>query len=371
MNQASERLKANAERILTLWETRANNEVRPAEALTSSILRDALLQVILELAAAIDIRNTQTAKGAAQEFTRLETAQEHAIQRSKTMAYNLNEVILEFHILRQVIFEVLEEETPLSKPDRDFIINSFERTVNNSATVFADIQLKNHERFTLTLVHDLRNPLSVIKLGTHVIRIHAVNAPVLQRALDKIDSNVLKLNGMIAELLDVSRLKAGKSFVVNAKEMRLDELVKQTVLNLIEIYGDRFQARATEEITGSWDGDGLRRILENLAVNALKYGDSTSPIVIQALQNGDQVSLIVHNDGNPIPPGHLVRIFDTFDRTASAPGVMGWGLGLTLVSGMAKAHNGTVWVESSPEKGTDFIVELPRVYTDSTLAKGK
>lgn len=359
MSQTAERLRTHAEKIMTLWEARANAEVRPAEFLSSLILRDALLQVIQELATAMETKKLWTPLGLTQEFTRFENAKEHGKQRADTEAYNLAEVILEFHILRQVIFEVLEETEPLSKSDRDFIICSFERTVNDSACVFADLQLKNHEQFTLTLVHDFRNPLTVIKIASKIVREKHQIEPALQFAFDKIDNNVQRLDGMIRELLDVSRLKSGKAFVVNRKEMRLDELVNQTVARLKETYGDRFEALANEPISGFWDSDGLRRILENLSLNALKYGDAALPVVIKALKCDDRVKIIVHNFGNPIPVEEQGNIFEAFDRASSAAGTKGWGLGLTLVKGMAHAHGGTVRVESSAEKGTDFIVELP------------
>jgi signal transduction histidine kinase len=359
MRQIADKLRTNAERIMSLWEARANAEVRPAEELTSLILRDALLEVIQELATAMETKKLWTPLGLRQEFVRLENAKEHGKQRADTEAYNLAEVIIEFHILRQVIFEVLEEEAPLSKSDRDFIISSFERTVNDSACVFADLQLKNHERFTLTLVHDFRNPLTVIKMASQYAHSETALTPELQFVFEKIDRNVKRLDEMIRELLDVSRLKSGKGFVVNAKEMRLDELINQTVAKFNQTYGVRFEARAAEEITGCWDRDGLLRILENLSLNALKYGNAASPIVIHALKVDDHVKIIVHNSGNPIAPEEQGNIFEAFDRASSATGTKGWGLGLALVKGMAHAHKGTVRVESSLEKGTDFIVELP------------
>ncbi len=352
---------------MSLWEARANSEIHHAYSVSSLVLRNQLPEVIAELAGTVDKQKNGTPFTIAQELTRRETAEEHGKQRARTEVYRLPEVIKEFHILRQVIFEVLEETAPLSKLDRDIIVNSFEQTVNDSACMFAELQIKTHERFTITLVHDLRSPLSAIKMAAQVARVQAANVPTIHFALDKIAKNATRMSSMIGEMLDVSLIRAGKGFVVHAKEMRLDELVNEMVKYLTESYGFRFEARANEPITGCWDNEGLRRIIENLAINALKYGNGTSPVVIYAEQGDEHVTLKVHNDGNPIPPDAQAKLFENFNGGANTKSATGWGLGLALVKGMAEAHRGTVRVESSLDRGTDFIVELPKVCSAAPL----
>jgi signal transduction histidine kinase len=106
----------------------------------------------------------------------------------------------------------------------------------------------------------------------------------------------------------------------------------------------------------------MRRILENLCNNAIKYGDTTSRVTVSLRQEGDEAELAVHNWGNPIPASEQESLFQYFTRTksAEASGKRGWGIGLTLVKGVAEAHGGSVQVESSQEKGTTFRVRLPR-----------
>ena len=346
---------------MALWEERANTEIAAAERVSIVTLRDMLPVVIEELADTIGAQKDGARLNHAREFARarLETAKEHGQQRADTEVYTLAEVIAEFHILRQVIFEVLEEHTPLSRLDRNIIISSFEQTVNDSACMFAELQTKNRERFTMTLVHDFRSPLFVIKLNCQLARSDVSDLSSVIKTLEKIEKNSKKLEGMISALLDVSRIKSGKGFVINSREMRLDLLVKETVSHLIEAYGERFESRTDDEIVGCWDHEGLRRIIENLAVNALKYGNANSPIIIKATKSGAVATLTVHNEGNPIPLDEQQKIFESYDRSSADPTSSGWGLGLTLVKGMAEAHKGTVSVESSNEAGTNFIVELP------------
>ena len=121
-----------------------------------------------------------------------------------------------------------------------------------------------------------------------------------------------------------------------------------------------FELRINEPTTGAWNRAGLRRVLENLVVNALKYGSLNAPVRVTLTQDAVQAELTVHNDGNPIPIEIQPTLFEKFLRASSATSNTGWGLGLALVSGMVAAHHGTVRIQSSEANGTDFIVVLPK-----------
>jgi signal transduction histidine kinase len=105
----------------------------------------------------------------------------------------------------------------------------------------------------------------------------------------------------------------------------------------------------------------LRRVIENLISNAAKYGSPTGPITLTLEKRASEIDISVHNVGNPLPREELLQLFDPFHRssTADASPHVGWGLGLTLVRGVAEAHGGRVHVESTPEAGTTFTLSLP------------
>jgi signal transduction histidine kinase len=106
----------------------------------------------------------------------------------------------------------------------------------------------------------------------------------------------------------------------------------------------------------------VRRTLENLVGNAIKYGNPHTRVRVTVRREGDHLALDVHNQGNPIPHDEQAKIFQPYHRARphSPAGPLGWGLGLTVVRGIAEAHGGTARVQSSAEAGTTFTVTLRR-----------
>jgi signal transduction histidine kinase len=105
----------------------------------------------------------------------------------------------------------------------------------------------------------------------------------------------------------------------------------------------------------------IRRVIENLAINAVKYGNATTPITLTLQPTETQISLTIHNEGNPIALDAQSILFQQFRRTISAEEQTGWGLGLFLAHSITEAHQGTLAVESAEGKGTSFIINLPKV----------
>ena len=166
---------------------------------------------------------------------------------------------------------------------------------------------------------------------------------------------------MIRDLLDAGRIGAGEKLALQFGTLDLAQVARDTIEELSAIHGDRFILRADQAIEGCWSYDGLRRILENLASNAVKYGVVHRPVTITLRKEAGRVLIEVHNEGNPISSTDQGALFVPYSRTASAlsGGQKGWGLGLVLVRGIAEAHGGKVIVESYWETGTTFRVALP------------
>ncbi|MBD2261060.1 HAMP domain-containing histidine kinase [Pseudanabaena sp. FACHB-2040] len=168
---------------------------------------------------------------------------------------------------------------------------------------------------------------------------------------------------MIQNLLDASRLRAGQSLKLEFEECSLDSLVRDVVEDLSFAYGDenRFVVVSQTDVRSMCSRKEIMRVIENLAINAVKYGASGTPITFTLQQAESQISLTVHNEGNPIAPDTQSILFQQFCRMVSAEEQTGWGLGLFLAKSIVEAHQGTIEVESAKGRGTSFIVKLPKL----------
>ena len=134
--------------------------------------------------------------------------------------------------------------------------------------------------------------------------------------------------------------------------------------------GERIVLVAPAPVRGYVAPDALGRGVENLTSNALKYGARARPITITVGQTHGRGSVSVHNYGPVIPAEKRETLFRAFQRLADAEksGKSGWGLGLAQVRAVAEAHGGSIGVDSLPDRGTTFTIDIPldaRPYQES------
>lgn len=234
---------------------------------------------------------------------------------------------------------------------------------------------RQREQYISLISHDLLGPLAAAHMGAQLLTEHGRSAADEPQVVTMISRSLARMDRMVRDLLDVQRLKARQSLVLHLAECDAVSIAEDLARELATLHGDRFQLDAVDPARGIWSAEELRRALWNLALNAVKYGSRHTPIVLSVRHTPSGVALSVHNSGTPIPPEEQARLFAPFaqSQSAVARGPGGWGLGLTLVRGCAEAHGGTVRVESGPESGTTFTIELPldaRLYQANAHATG-
>ncbi|MFE1748265.1 sensor histidine kinase [Coleofasciculus sp. H7-2] len=361
-NYASDRLKQNAERIMQLWEVRARDEVSASMHQDSLVLQNSLPQYLNQLVDELSTRIDRTpTRIATDKVESKRIGKQHGHERAGYADYSMSQLIFEYHILRQVIFQVLEEEAPLEVQERDIIIGSIEQAVNDAATQFSKTLRDIQELFMVTLTHDLRNPINVVKMGTQLILRRLERGDTHFDVAARMIGAINRLDSMIQNLLDASRLRAGQSLKFEVEECDLNLLVQNIVEDLNFAYGKRFVVVSDSEVRSYCSPKEIRRVIENLAINAVKYGDPTALITLRLQQTETQISLTIHNEGDPIALDAQSILFQQFRRTTSAEEQTGWGLGLFLAKSITEAHQGTIEVESLEGKGTNFIIQLPKV----------
>ncbi|WOD37440.1 HAMP domain-containing sensor histidine kinase [Nodosilinea sp. E11] len=361
LSQTSEELRRNSKKIMELWEKRARDEVSASIHQDSLALQNSLPLYLDQLA---DELSNQSKKTSLQtEDVKLKNTQigrNHGHERAGYVDYTMSQLILEYHILRQVIFQILEKETPLSPRARDIIIDSIEQAVNDAATQFSDTLRDIQEMFMVTLTHDLRGPVNVVKMGTQLIlrrfELGDTHLDITVRMISAIE----RMDAMIQNLLDASRLRAGQGLKLEFEDCKLDQLLHEVIEDLSFTHGDRFVIVSESNVVSRCSRKQIRRVIENLAVNAIKYGDSDAPITLTLQKTSDHIQLAIHNRGNPIPPETQAILFQQFRRPPSAEEKTGWGLGLFLAKNIIEAHRGTIEIDSCEAQGTKFVIRLPK-----------
>jgi two-component system sensor kinase FixL len=169
------------------------------------------------------------------------------------------------------------------------------------------------------------------------------------------------LGRLIEELLDISRIQAGRFVLEPVDGVDLGQVARATAARL---EGELKAAGCSilfdlESATGCWDAARLDQVVTNLVTNAIKFG-AGKPIELRARANGDTATLAVTDHGIGIAPEAHERIFDRFERDVSAQHYGGLGLGLYIARQIVDAHRGVITVASRPGEGATFTVELPR-----------
>lgn len=358
----AELLNKNKEEIMNLWFDRTMKEIKASSFQKNLALRNSLPDFLSHLASTLSqtIDRSDARKKADKEKSSA-LGKKHGKERARSIHYTIDQLIFEYHILRQVIFDVIEKVTPLDPVDREVIISSIEQAVNDAATEFSDTLRDIQEKLSHTLAHDLRGPLTTIK----------TSAQLILRRPDDVDGNIAKsgricnsvdrLDKMIRDLLDASRLRAGEELLFEFEECDLDWIIRQVGDEVNFTSNDKVVIQSRGQCLGNWNPDALRRIVENLISNAIKYGSEKTKISVTLEQDDKSARLTVHNEGKPIPEEEMVILFQQYKRLRSQESLKtGWGIGLTVVEGLVDAHHGSIKVDSAEGKGTSFIISLPK-----------
>lgn len=219
--------------------------------------------------------------------------------------------------------------------------------------------------FVANVSHELRTPLALIRLYAETLELGRLTAKEkYQEYFRIIREESERLTALINNILDFSRIEAGRK-EYEFKETNLADLVRSTLDSYrfqIEQNGFSFEENISGDIPPvSVDREAIARSLLNLVNNALKYSKDQKYIGVSLYCANSRVNLEVRDHGIGIPPNEQEKIFEKFYRCGDplVHNVKGSGLGLSLVRHIARAHGGDVLVESIPQKGSTFTIELP------------
>jgi len=241
--------------------------------------------------------------------------------------------------------------------------------VSGVAVVLQDVtrlrridELKND--LVATVAHEFRTPLTSLRMAIHLC-VELAAGPLTEQQADLLEAarqDCERLQGIVDDLLDLSRIQAGRVELIRrpvAARLLLEE-AQAAARDQAAAAGLTLQVRGAEagdEVSA--DPERLALVLSNLISNAIRHTPAGGAVTLSAVPAGDQVRFVVADTGEGIPGAYLDRIFDRFFRV---PGRQagGVGLGLYLVRELVGAHGGQVGVESESGQGSRFWFTLPR-----------
>jgi two-component system sensor histidine kinase KdpD len=208
--------------------------------------------------------------------------------------------------------------------------------------------------------HDLRTPLMAILTSASALSRGdlALGEQDRDELLETIRTEAKRLDRLVGDLLDLSRLQAGALHGEPAP-WALDDLVVQALRELGSQAGRVEVALPDRPPIVTADAQQVERVLVNLIENALKYSPAAEPVRVQVSSHGASGVVRVVDHGAGVASDEVDLIFEPFSRGRTAGAVRGAGLGLSIARGFAEANNGHVSVESRHGQGTTFTLELP------------
>jgi len=221
------------------------------------------------------------------------------------------------------------------------------------------------DKFLSVASHELRTPITSLKLSVERLRRaqasgKELSGDTLHGSLERVSHSTQRLQWLVDELLDVTRIEQGLLTVWPTK-IDLATVVNNVAENLeSDLAASRCSLSIESQglIVGTWDGRRLEQVVTNLLSNAIKFGVGR-PIEVRVRNAGDAAELTVTDHGIGIDPARVASVFDRFERAVSVVNYGGLGLGLYLARSIVEAHGGTINVESQLGEGSTFTVRLP------------
>ncbi|HEY0021180.1 MAG TPA: hybrid sensor histidine kinase/response regulator [Longimicrobium sp.] len=234
-----------------------------------------------------------------------------------------------------------------------------------NARLFGEARAATEARqHTLAIVaHDLRNPLTAIRMDAEMLSsmLRPSVGPFERESLDRIMAITGRMDGLIQDLLEVSRMERGtlvlETFPRDPAAMLAESA--HALRPLAAAHGLRLEVDAAAGLPPVHaDGERVVQVLSNLVGNAVKFTPRGGAVTLACAPGEGEVRFWVEDTGPGIPPEQVPHIFGAFWQARHADR-RGLGLGLSIARGLVEAHGGRIWVESDPGRGARFVFTLP------------
>ncbi|HCV27905.1 MAG TPA: ATP-binding protein [Dehalococcoidia bacterium] len=242
------------------------------------------------------------------------------------------------------------------------------RTMSRALVLLTDLtELRRVDvtrtEFVTNASHELRTPLAAIRASAETLQLGALTDPdAAYDFLDRINDNVLRMEDIITEMLELSRLETGQA-PMHLAPISLHDVVMEEVDRLrpvAERAGIALSSDSTDELPAiTADRSMASQVVSNLLSNAIYASDEGAEVSVAASRTPEGVELSVTDNGRGIEAEYIPHVFERFYKADASRSDGGTGIGLAIVKHIAQAHGGDVSVESASGRGSTFTVTFP------------
>ena len=369
-------IKDNLDAIVADWEDFAR-KLPAGRTLSALALRDHSREILLEIAADMELRNSVAERaGQSQDIVPTEAstataAAEHGALR-QLAGFDLVQLFAEFRAMRASVMAFWQRaEGPAAGPSSIEELMRFnegmDKALAQSVQRYSSEVAASRDMFLAVLGHDLRGPLSGIDMSALLLAKPGLSDAARQQAAARIKRASRDMRRLITDLLEYTRTRLGHGIPIDRSACDLGPLCEAA---LEDIRAGNPEQQFVQQMSGDLnlqaDAGRMQQALLNLLANAVQHGNRQSPVTLTAEGDVDAIVLKVSNSGDPIPSDALQVIFEPLVRAPNVSSAVhersktSLGLGLFIVREIVLAHGGTITVESSLEAGTVFTIRMPR-----------
>jgi signal transduction histidine kinase len=244
-------------------------------------------------------------------------------------------------------------------------ISTLTTLASQAAIAIENARLFQQSDFIAEMVHELRTPLAALKASTVLLLRPELADEKRREIIETMQGETDRLTRMTSEFLDLARMESGRA-KLDVAPFDLHKLIYESV----DVVHPQATGRnvtinvESDTITVKGDRGKVKQVLLNLLTNAIKYNreGGTIQVTTQATEEHDEpfVRLLVADTGYGISKENQRNMFQKFYRVADTAGyTTGTGLGLAIAKHIVEAHEGSIWLESEPGKGSSFFITLP------------
>lgn len=367
-------LRENNAEIMKIWRDNVVQEVLASKESDSIVLYNhlpVLINDIAKLMIRFDKMKDVSKDKKYKEI--LKSSVDHGKQRSNTAYYTVEQIVHEYIILHRTLSEFIISHNGYNENVSDLLKYVIETSILKSVGSFSRSIQDMQEKLIGTLAHDIRNPLAAAQLSLEMME-QDKTGKWAEKTRIAAQRGLKKAISLIEGLMDGITIKAGEGMMLNFENTDLLKDIKWVHAESKEVYTNDIKLDCkVEKIEGIFDSTAIKRLLENLIGNAVKYGDKEKQITISIIDQKEAVVIKVHNYGKPIPEAKQAQIFKFMGSAEKDQNsVLGsWGMGLSLTQIVAEAHGGDINLISDEKTGTTFTVNLIKQFNEPGKRRAK